>query len=90
MPQVNFIMICIIHKISVLLKITRTSKCIIYFYFFKKRFFSQHIIIESPKPDKLNIVKDVRNLFRLNEIKNETNDAGIKVIRSLFRLEKKI
>ena len=45
--------------------------------------------MESPKPDKLNIVKDVRNLFRLNEIKNETNDAGIKVIRSLFRLEKK-
>ena len=46
--------------------------------------------MESPKSDKLNIVKDVRNLFRLNEIKNETNDAGIKVIRSLFRLEKKI
>ena len=45
--------------------------------------------MESPKPDKLNIVKDVRNLFRLNEIKNEKNDAGIKVIRSLFRLEKK-
>ena len=39
MLQVNFIMICIIHKISLLLKIIRAShflKTIIEFYFLKK------------------------------------------------------
>ena len=35
-----------------------------------------------------NIIKDVRNLFRLNKLENETNDAAIKGMRNLFRLKK--
>ena len=35
-----------------------------------------------------NIIKDVRNLFRLNRLENETNDAAIKGVRNLFRLKK--
>ena len=34
-----------------------------------------------------NIVKDVRNLFRLIKIKKETIDVTSKVVRNLFRLE---
>ena len=37
---------------------------------------------------KENIIKDVRNLFRLNKLKIETNDAAIKGRRNLFRLKK--
>ena len=37
-----------------------------------------------------NIIKDVRNLFRLKKLKKETNDTAIKVIRNLFRLKRKI
>ena len=32
-----------------------------------------------------NINKGVRNLFRSNKLKKETNDAAIKDIRNLFR-----
>ena len=35
-----------------------------------------------------NIIKDIRNLFRLNKLTKETNDAPVKGIRNLFRLEK--
>ena len=35
-----------------------------------------------------NIIKDVTNLFRLNKIEKETNDAAIKGIRNLLRLKK--
>ena len=79
MLQVNFIMICIIHNILVSLIITRICWKIITF--------SQHIIIESSRLQ--NVIKDVRNLFRLNKPKSETNDAWIEGIRNLFRLEKK-
>ena len=46
------------------------------------RFFSQHIIIKSSrikeyKHVKENITEDVRNLFRLKELKKETNDTAI-------------
>ena len=62
----NFIMICLIHKILVLLKITRILKhflrSIIEFYFLKDNyFFSQHIMIESSNFEEENIIKDVRN-----------------------------
>ena len=33
---------------------------------------------------KENIFKDVRNLFRLNKLEKETNDAAIKGIRNLL------
>ena len=35
-----------------------------------------------------NIIKDVRNLFRLKKLKKETNDVAINGIRNLFRLKK--
>ena len=39
--------------------------------------FLQHIMIESSRPEEENIIKDVRNLFRLNKLKKETNDAAM-------------
>ena len=35
-----------------------------------------------------NIIKNVRNLFRLKKLKKETNDVAINGIRNLFRLKK--
>ena len=35
-----------------------------------------------------NIIKYVRNLFRLKKLKKETNDTAIKGIKNLFRLKK--
>ena len=75
MLQVNFIVIFIIHKISILLKITRISKRFfkeynkLLFFFFKKSFFS-HLMMKSPRLEEHknieeNIIKDVRKLFRL-------------------------
>ena len=34
-----------------------------------------------------NIIKYIRNLSRLEKLKNEKNDAAVKGIRNLFRLE---
>ena len=50
--------------------------------------------MENSRPEEYknmeeNRIKDVRNLFRLKELKKETNDAAIKGIRNLFRLKKK-
>ena len=44
--------------------------------------------MESPSLEEENIIKDVRNLFRVNKLEKETTDAAIKGIRNLFRLEK--
>ena len=93
MLQVNFIMICIIRKISVLLKITRISKrflnSIIEFYFLKdNQFFSEHIMMKSPSLEEENIIKDVRNLFRLGKLKKQTIGSTVNRTRNLFRLEK--
>ena len=41
--------------------------------------------MENPKPEEENIIKDIRNLFRL---KKELSYTAIKNIRDLFRLEK--
>ena len=35
-----------------------------------------------------NIIKDVKNLFRLKKLKQETSDTAIRDIRNLFRLKK--
>ena len=35
------------------------------FHFFSKIFFSQHIMMESLPIEEENIIKDIRNLFRL-------------------------
>ena len=42
--------------------------------------------MENPKPEEENIIKDIRNLFRL---KKELNYTAIKDIRNLFRYEKR-
>ena len=78
MLQINFIMICMIHKILVLLKITRILKFflrrIIGFYFLRRNFFfSQHIMMESPSLEEENIIKDIRNLSRLEKLKKRNN-----------------
>ena len=57
MLQANFIMICIIHKILVLLKINRILKrflrSIINFYFFKNnKFISQDTTMEDPRSNR--------------------------------------
>ena len=78
MLQVNFMMICIIHEILVLLKITRILKrflkSILVFYFLKNNlFFLQYTMIENPSPEEENIIKYVRNLFRLEKLKKRIN-----------------
>ena len=50
----------------------------------------KNLRLEEDKNMKDNIIKDIRNLFRLKNIKKETNDATIKGIRNLFRLKTKI
>ena len=99
MLQFNFIMTCIIHKILVLFKITRILKpflrSIIEFLFKETNcfFFSQRVMmkisrLEEDKNIEENIIKDVRNLFRLKNFKKEPNDTAIKDISNLFRLKK--
>ena len=41
--------------------------------------------MENPRSEKQNIIKDLRNIFRL---KKELNYTAIKDIKNLFRLEK--
>ena len=45
---------------------------------------------EEYKNIKENLIKDVRNLFKLKKIKKGTNDAAVTGIINHFRLEKKI
>ena len=45
-------------------------------------------MIESSVLEEEQIVKDVKNLFRLKKPKTETIDTTIKDIRSIFILEK--
>ena len=40
--------------------------------------------MENPKPEEENMIKDIRNLFRM---KKELNYTAIKEIKYLFRLE---
>ena len=54
------------------------NKLYIYIYLI---FFSQHIIMESLSLEEKNIMKDIRNLFKL---KNGLNNAAIKNIRNFF------
>ena len=67
MVQNNVIIICIVHKISASLKITRISKSfsrsMIDFYFLKKVIFLQQIMMEIPSLEEENIIKDVRNVL---------------------------
>ena len=45
---------------------------------------------EEYKNIKENLIKDVRNLFKLKKLKKGTNDAAVTGIINHFRLEKKI
>ena len=44
---------------------------------------------EVYKNIKENIIKDVRNLFRLKKLTKETNDISMKVIRN-FKLKERL
>ena len=44
-------------------------------------------MMENPKPEKVNIIKSTKNLFRLEK---EQNYAAVKDIRSLFKLERRV
>ena len=78
-------------RVSVLLKNARILK-----RFLKSiiDLFSQHIMMKSSRFNEYknmeeNIIKYVRNLFRLKKLKKETNDTAIKGIKNLFRLKKR-
>ena len=51
--------------------------------FFEK--YNSLLMMENPRIEEENIIKDIRNLFRL---KKELNYTAIKDIRSPFRLKK--
>ena len=44
-------------------------------------------MMENPRFGEDNIIKSVRNLFRLEKLKKETINTTIKDIRNLLRLE---
>ena len=44
--------------------------------------------LEEDTNTEKNIIKDVRNRFRLKNLKEETNDAAIKCIRNISILKK--
>ena len=45
-------------------------------------------MMENQRPEEENIVKHVRNLFRLEKLEKELTDTAIKDIKNLFGLEK--
>ena len=57
------------------------------FYLFIYFFFSKYLIMESLSPEEENIIKDMRDIFRL---KKEQNYIAIKDVRNIFRLKKQI
>ena len=87
MLQISYIMIYIIHKISVLLKISRILETSIIHFIFLIIFVTTYNDGKSTIWTK-NIIKDVRNLFKLGNLKKERTDAAIKDIKNLLRLEK--
>ena len=93
MLQDNFIIIYIIHRILILLKITRILKrFLIDIYFFKKIIFLKYIIGKSPRLEEYkhmeeSILKDVGNIFKLNKIE-KTKVVAIKGIRNPFSMKK--
>ena len=75
-------MVYIIHKILVLLKITNLLEC------FLRAIITKSLRLEEYKKLGENIIKDVRNLFKLSKLEKKANDATIKQITNLFRLKK--
>ena len=86
----NFFMVNIIHEMLVLLKnnlnYVRNSifKCFLrsikdFFFFFLLLLFSQHLMMKRLSLEEENIIKDIRNLFKL---KKELSYTAIKDIKS--------
>ena len=78
LSKFNFAMIYKIHKMLLLLKNHLNylkdiifecffKKYDILFFFKEKFFFSQHIMMENPRPKEKNIIKDIKNLVRLKK-----------------------
>ena len=44
--------------------------------------------MESSNLEEKNIIKDLKDFFRLKKLKKETTDTTIKIIRNLFIAEK--
>ena len=57
-------------------------------HFFKNLFFLQHIMMENPRLEEENIIKDIRNLSRL-EKENQPINRIIRDIKNLFQHEGK-
>ena len=79
MLQVSFIMIYLIHKISVLLKITRILKHFLrskqaLIFLKNNKLFSQHIMMESSRLEEENIIKNLKNFYRLEKLKRKRNN----------------
>ena len=77
MLHINFIMTGIIHR------------SIIEFCFSTKDFLQCMMMESRCLEEEENIIKDARNIFRLEKLKKETTETTIKDIRNLFRIEKK-
>ena len=48
----------------------------LFIYLFIFYFFSQHIMVENPRPEEENIIKDIRNLFRPGKETKAIKDIG--------------
>ena len=92
----NFAMIYIIHKILALLKShliilniafsNAFLKIIIDFYFFQKKifFFPFYIMMENPRPEKENTIRDIGNRFRLKKETKAIKDRILRDVKNLF------
>ena len=92
----NFVMIYIIHKILALLKShliilniafsNAFLKIIIDFYFFQKKnfFFPFYIMMENPRPEKENTIRDIGNRFRLKKETKAIKDRILRDVKNLF------
>ena len=94
----SFAMIYIIHKTLVLLKNhLNYLKDSIFKCFFKeynrilsillRKLFSQHIMMENLSLEEENIIKDIRNLFRLEKETKAIKDRILRDIKNLFEHE---
>ena len=92
----NFAMIYIIHKILALLKShliilniafsNAFLKIIIDFYFSQKKifFFPFYIMMENPRPEKENTIRDIGNRFRLKKETKAIKDRILRDVKNLF------
>ena len=96
----SFVMIYIIHKVIVLLKNylnylkDSTFKCFFkeynrLFFFFKKKISFTTLMMESLSLEEENIVKDIRNLFRLEKKTKAIKNRMLRDIENLFEHEEK-